>query len=321
MEINFYPGFITYDFGDSNYFFVCVHPTTSLEILPREDIGADLLAVQLAQEMKGKAIIATLPREREFGMDFNRLPPSPKLAVDMFKYFLREGEKEKIKEYEERYAWTALSKNEHLKKKKIYNSFWSTVEKLSKKDTLFIFVHVQDTTLRNFPSLIDVIPLSGLNKKKIKSVIEELNDRYRSKFKSIRKDLTDFLIFDAKHQYRSIAMQTFGTLDPKAFSGDLKEKHEKMLKRIQDLGFKKLKKELKDSYTLGKHINAAKIIGRKIQPKITYMLNFTGKLAHATKKFLREVDGKGIELEVSSFLSEVYTDLGKEILKSFITKL
>jgi hypothetical protein len=51
------------------------------------------------------------------------------------------------------------------------------------------------------------------------------------------------------------------------------------------------------------------------------MLNFTGKLALGTKKFLADVKGRGIEVEVSSFLGEVYTDLGVELVASLIARL
>jgi hypothetical protein len=311
MKTRFYPAFMTYDFGDSNPVFVVPHATTSLEYTPRGDIGADLLAVQLAKQIGTKAVISSIPREHEFGIDFNRLPPPERLAIEMFETFAKDEDKDKISEYEKRYAWVSGNRKDYVYKLKTYNAFWSTVGRFCKKDTLLIFLHVQSPMLRNFPSIIDVIPFSrfmGIDK-----AVDETNKRFEKKFEKIKKDFVEFSVFHTKHIYANSVLQKFGTTDPKAFSGSTKENHEKMLERLKVLGFADIGEELKRSYSLEKNLKAIEHVGN-LPLRITCAMNFTGSLALGTQKFLKKSGATGIELEVSDFLSEIRTDLGIDVI-------
>jgi hypothetical protein len=94
-----------------------------------------------------------------------------------------------------------------------------------------------------------------------------------------------------------------------------------MLERINYLGFKKIYKQLKDSYKFEKYLRAIRQIEEKVPFTITNRLNFSGKYAIGTKEFLLKLGRKGIELEVNSFLSEAKTDLGIEILETMVKLL
>ncbi|HKZ45285.1 MAG TPA: hypothetical protein VJ343_01115 [archaeon] len=317
MDIEFLPGFITYDFGPKRLLFAVLHSTTSLKYTPRGDVGADLLAVHLAMDIGCKAVISTTPREEEFGIDFNRLPPPKSLALNMFDVFEKNENKEKILWYFKKYSWVATTTEDYADKLKVYKSFWSYVGKLSNSKSPIVFVHMQDPVLRNFPSLIDVISL-GIEKRRIEEAIAKLNKKYRKTFGNMKKDFADFSASHAKYYYKNSILQAAGTLNPKGFSGKTREDHEKMLKRVDDLGFNKIYRELKNSFTFEKYLRAVKYIEERVPLKVTSSLNFSGKYALGTKKFLRDFHRKGIELEVNGFLSEVRTDLGIEIIKDFL---
>ena len=319
MRIIYNFGSLLYDFGNSNFIFVDLHPTSSLRTLPREDVGADLLSVHLAREFKSKAIITMLPRDHEFGMDLNRLPPPENLALKMFEPFLK-LEKNKTVEFEKKYAWVASSKDEHLKKEEIYKRFWLTLDKISDSNSIFIFIHAQSLGLKNFPSLVDVVPLKGFKENKIESVIRLLNKKWEKQFTKLKKDFLECLIFHTKHIWKSFVQQTMGSLDPKTYKGSIREHYEKMLNRIRELGFKKEYEILRDTYSLENHVEVIKKIVPKVPLQITLMKNFSGKFALASKKFLKNKKW-GIEFEVNTFLSEIYPNLGRDILKELIEEI
>jgi hypothetical protein len=321
MKIDFHTGFTTYDFGDNNFLFVDLHPTTDLTFMPRDDIGADLVSVNLARKMKCKAIITTLPRNQQYGIDFNRLPPSEAHAIGMLPKFMNHKFGD-TKNYEKRYAWVATDKLDHRKRKGIYNRFWSTVKKsaseLSKKGIL-VFVHVQNPELRNYPSAMDVIPISGLHEARVKKAIEKLNGKYAKEFGRLKKDFTTYLVSYNSNQYKTVLMQMFKSLNPKRFVGAEKENYHKMLNKLKALGFHKEYAQLKNSYSIESHANAIKKVCGKVPPRITYMMNFTGKFALGTRK---ETKGyKVLEVEMNSFLSEVRTDLAIRILEGLLNEI
>lgn len=319
MKVDFHLGFTTYDFGSNHDFlFVDLHPTTDLTFTPRDDIGADLLSVSLAKKMRCKAVTTALPRNQQFGIDFNRLPPSETQATKMFGKFVNDIPGD-TGNYEKKYAWVATDRLDHRIRKNIYKNFWSSVKKFSKKLSdagMLVFIHVQNPELRNLPSLIDVIPISGLSEAGVKRVVEKMNKKYKAEFGRLKNDFNTYLVSYNNNQYKTALLQMFKSADPKRFFGLEKENYEKMLKRVLLLGFKKEYKELKDSYSIDTHTNAIKRICKKIPLRITYMLNFSGKLALGTKRATKGY--KVLEVEVNSFLSEVRTDLATEVLEDII---
>jgi hypothetical protein len=319
MKISFHLGFITYDFGDNDKFlFVDLHPTTDLTFIPRDDIGADFISVNLARRLKCKAIVTALPRNQQYGMDLNRLPPKEADAIRMFSKFVNENHGD-TNGYEKKYAWAATDKPDHAARSRIYRSFWSAVRKaagtLSKKG-IVVFVHVQNPELRNYPSAIDVIPIYNISGKRAKSAIEKVNKKYGNKFRGLKDDYTSYALSYNRNQYKSILTQMFGSLDPRRFSGSEKENYKKMLRSVSSLGFRNHYRELKDSYSIESHAKAIKKICGSVPLRVTYMANFTGKLAFGTKK---ETKGcRVLEVEVNAFLSEVRTDIASDVLEDIV---
>lgn len=323
MKVCFHRGFITYDFGKKSLLFVDVHPTTDLSFTPRDDIGADLLCVQLAKNLKCKTIITTMPRNQEFGMDFNRLPPSEREATKIFEKFVNNiiGD---VGKYEKKYAWVAANRADHRRRCRIYEEFWSTVKRLSKSVDIVVFIHVQDCELRNFPSALDLVPISGFSKNKIKKVVAKINKKYKDEFEKLKSDFIAYAVSYHRNQYKTILLQMFNSTNPKRFSGVEKENYEKMLKRVLALGFKKEYKELKNFYSISRHVKIVRKIYKRIPLKATYMLNFSGRFALGTKKAMKELKMKNLkvlEVEVNSFLSEVRTDLAIKILEDLVELL
>lgn len=319
MKVNIHRGFIEYDFrckdSAEDFVFVGVHPTTDLEFIPRNDIGADLLCVQLAREMNTRAIITTMPRNQEFGMDLNRLPPDEDTAIDNFDSFIN-NEFDKTSEYSKKYAWVASDNSDHDSRKKIYKDFWDTARGYGSDETCFVLIHVQDPELRNFPSLVDVIPIYGFDEDNVKRVVDKVNEECSECFESIQHDFKNFIKCYHNHHYKSTLIHKFGSIVPSNFSGSSDRNYEKMLDRVKDMGFDDIYNELRNDYTFDIHTDAIEKIAGSVKPRITYMKNFTGSLALGTKEGLN--GRKVLEVEVSTFFSEIHSDKGTEILKKFV---
>ncbi len=319
MKTKYYKGFSVYNFGSQNLVFVALHPTTSLRILPRGDVGADLLSLRLANVFGGTSIISFIPRDQEWGLDFNRLAPSRRIAFRGYKYY-KDGIEEEFFKFKKRYSWIARNENEHRQKESIYRNFWNCVEKFSNRDSLILFIHVQDLSLRNYPSLVDVIPLKGFAEEKVKDLIENLNRRFSRIFKEIKKDFLECLLFNEKHLFRSFVLQKARHFKKGLFRGDLKEIYMKTMKRLEYLGFAPLRRELELKFSLENYLKVVREVVKRVPLRITYKLNFDGSLAYGSKMFLRKRKF-GLELEVSVFLSEIYTNLGVLILSELVKSI
>lgn len=314
MEVKYFPGFAVFNFGRPDPLFVCLHSGSIFGRIYRGDIGADLITFRLAEKFKSRSVISFIPRGRYVGVDFNRIPPSLKLAKKMFPFFKRENF-EMMDKFERKFAFIAKNEKEYDEKKYIYDLFWSTVKSLCTTHTLLSFIHTQSTALRNMPSLIDVCSITGKGGKTIKKAIEKVNSRYENKFQELSKDYTNFAIFSAKYYWSSIIRMKYGKIDTNLLEGDDKKNWEKTLNRAREINPKAFN-ILKNKGGLESLIEAIKLCS--ISPKITFELNFKGSQSYGTKKILKETKSIGIQFECSSFLTETYPDLAVELISNLI---
>lgn len=317
MEIKYYPGFAFFDFGGSDPLFISLHSTTSLEYIPRGDMGSDLVAFHLAQNFGTKCILSLIPRERMWGVDLNRISPSFKLARRSYLFF-QKNDLERMFTFQKKYAFVAKDKMDFAHKKSIYDSFWNLIRAVSHPNTLHIIIHTQDSTLKNFPSLIDITSFGKIGKKILKKIIEKINSRYERAFHFIGKKYVDYMTFSTKYHFASIMRMKYGKFDPKLFKGYTRDYWQKLLKRVKELN-PKAYKLLKSKQNFRALIDAIKLCAT--DPRITWESNFGGKYSHGTKKFLREIKGKGVQFECCSFLTESHPDLAVKLISDFIGEL
>jgi hypothetical protein len=248
MEVKIYQGFASYDFGGRNILFLNLHPTTSLNYVPRADVESDLIALRLAKHKKQAALVSFLPRDREFGVDFNRSKPSSEKALGYYQSFV-ERDFEKTDEFETRYAWIAGSKEEHELKESVYEGFWNEARRLSSEQTFHVFIHTQATTPRNMPSLIDFVAFN-LNEEKVERAVQITNKEYGDEFERIRDELLEYAEEDVRLE-ESFLVQKFGSLDPSKFSSPARKKYyEKALIKFRGLGHEDLAKRLESACNL-----------------------------------------------------------------------
>ena len=310
MKLDFLPGFMEVDFGDDEVKFIVVHSPLSWEFIPRGDVGVDLVAVRLARKFKTKALISLIPKEGNYGINFNRLPPSFKEAKKGFEFY----EKRKFGGMYRvliKLAFTASNRKEYEEKMKIYKSFWGRVVSFVPSTSLFVFLHTQSTVLKNLPSLIDVTTYRTIERRIIKEAIAQANEKYKKVFERIRKSYLEYCIFSTKFFFYNSARQRFGCFDPRKFKGGIRINWKKSIKRARELG---VKMKIDSLESLVKAIKKVKQL-----PIITFEKNFKGKYSHAPKKYLK--GKKCLQLEVCSFLSEAMPDLAEKLIAELIVRL
>ena len=301
------------DYGDSPYFVINVHSTCSLHILPRGDVGADLIARLVAENLKCKTLIATITKNELFGINFNRLPPSFQDAKEMFKFGIKK-DYEKLYEFSKQFAFTAFDKRDYLQRKRIYTLFWKIARAMKKKRILFIFPHTQASILKNLPSIMDITFYQTLKEEIAKRVIQKANKKFKRELQKLSKEYLEYTLFSTRFHYGNVIRIKYGKFDPRFFNQETKEFFEKCLARAKELDEKAFKL-LSRNQTLKNLLKATELIFR--EPQITFEKNFAGLYSLAPQKFLK--GEKMMQVETSTFLSECYPDLAAKII-CFIAK-
>ena len=308
MKIVFFPGFLFMDYGNSPYFVINVHSTCSLNILPRGDVGADLIARLVAENLKCKALIATITKNEFFGINFNRLPPSFKDAEEMFKFGIKK-DYEKLYRFGKQFAFTAFDKKDYFQRNRIYNLFWKVARQMRKKKILFIFPHAQASILKNLPSIMDITFYQTLEEEIAKKIIQKANKKFKKELRKLSKEYLEYTLFSTRFHYGNVIRIKYGKFDPKLFKEETKEFFEKCLARAKELN-EKVFKLLSRNKTLKNLLKATELIFK--QPQITFEKNFTGLYSLAPQKFLK--GEKMMQVEISTFLGECYPDLAAKII-------
>jgi len=322
MDLHYFPAFAVCDFGDSDLLFVNLHATTSFDHVPRGDVGADLVAFNLAKETNSKCIITLIPRNRLYGIDFNRIIAPKEMALETCKYFVEE-DFAKMADFMKKYAFVAKDEEEYMYKKGIYESFWNMVKEMATGKSFVFFVHTQTSTIKNFPSVIDVTLFDDRMREAIKDVIERINEEFVSTLDSIEKEYLDYIKFSTKYHWGRIMKMVYGDFNPSLFEGVHKEYWMRMLKRVKLLN--------PDAYKLLKSKRGIESVTEIVdlcatKPRITLEMNFKGIRSYGTMEFLKNIKQLntkllGIQLECSSFLTELYPDLAVRIIKGLIDRI
>ena len=253
-----------------------------------QDEGTHYIAYRLVQD-GGKAIVSSLTRERDIGIDFYREEPPKELALENFSLFRRRKQSD-TKAYRRKYAWVARNVQQHRRKRRIFRSFWAEVAKTRGP---ILFLHRQFLNPIRHPSLIDVVPFN--RKEKVKHAVELMNRRYSKFFNELLplyKDAFRFktrgIMFKKKFAVRS-GMKVFEGMEPKI---------ERRVSRFRE------------------KTDAMPYL------KITCMKNFKGKsIRSVVEKDLLPLNVPVLQLEMSEFLTKNHPEIAIYLIKNLIKKI
>jgi len=256
--------------------------------LSNQDEGTHHIAYRLVQS-GGRAIVSSITRERDIGIDFFREPPTRELALKNYRLF-KERRRKETRSFRKKYAWVARNTQEHTRKRRIFTSFWKEIAKSSGP---ILFIHRQYLNPIRHPSLIDIIPFNRQNK--VKALTRAMNAKYSRLF----GELLPLYKAAFEHKTRAILFKKKFSVETgeEIFEG-LEPKIERRMKRFEE----KL----------------------KLMPylKLTYMRNFQGKpVRNVVKQELLDLDVPVIHLEVSEFLTKQYPEIAAYIIKDLVGRL
>ena len=322
MRAFYKEGFLLLKSGKPGPVFVAPHSTMTLISITRGDVSSELITARLVKKLGGFAVISTVPRKGRYGVDYFRESATMEEAIKMFNAS-KSNDYDARYMFEGRYAFFARDEEEYLEKANIYNQFWTTVETLSPKNPLFVLMHSQGTRLKNFPSLLDIATLNGewMNEKRVKSVLDGVNEKNAKTFVSLKKELKRYSGAWANIWLRNAILYRFGKFDLKKLQGSFKATLEDDIKKAAILlneDFKSLLKQLTWE-------NYLDLVGRCVDEKpfeITYQNAFDGEPGRESiKKLLNRCGGEAILFETLTFLNEVHPSLSVKLVSDVLSAM
>jgi len=289
-------GFTISDSGKRGPVFVAPHASPAFHKPDYyQDQGTHYIANMLAEMNGGKALISTITREKDIGIDFFRQAPTASTALKYYKYFLKYHSSKKLWtkktfHFRKKYAWVARDAIQHEEKKHIYNTFWNEIKE--SKAAVF-FIHRQYLNPKNHPSIIDVIPFN--HKRQTQIAIRKTNKKYEHIFTSLMPLYMDAFYFKTRCLHFKVALQ----------------------KETKMMFFDHLKPRLRDR--IERFDNKVK---KYPELKITCMKNFRGDVVRPViNKIIKEMNSPVIHMEVSEFLCKWLPDLAVYIISDLINKI
>jgi len=254
-----------------------------------QDLNTHHIAYKLAKSMGGKAIITSVSRERNVGIDYFRKTPTQKLALENYEVFGRDIS-HLTSSYRREFAWVAKDKKEHKSKQRIYSNFWREI-KISKQPV--VFVHRQYLNPIRHPSAIDVIPFNY--EEETREIVNRLNEKYRKTFKRLFPVYIDAFNFKSKCIMMKLKLE--------------EENKKKLFRSRRPLLNKRVKR-------FTNKIKQEPFI------EITYKRNFTGERPRKLmEKYLPEKTDPMVHCEISEFLTRRFPSIATYILEDLIKML
>ena len=250
-----------------------------------QDEGTHYVAYRLVRE-GGRAIVSAVTRERDIGIDFFREPPPRKLALETYRLF-KENRQKETRAFRKKYAWVARNPQEHTRKQRIFRSFWGEI---AKSRGPIVFLHSQYLNPIRHPSLIDVIPFNSQNR--VRALLKDLNRKHSRLF----KELLPLYKGALEHKTRAIKFKKRFSMETgeQVFEG-LEPKIERRIDRFE----RKL----------------------ELMPylELTYMRNFQGRpVRDMVKRDLLPLGVPVLHLEMSEFLTKRYPEIAAYLVKDIV---
>ncbi|MFQ5647783.1 MAG: hypothetical protein ACE5FW_00955, partial [Candidatus Aenigmatarchaeota archaeon] len=253
-----------------------------------QDEGTHHVAYRLVQD-GGRAIVSSVTRERDIGIDFFREPPPKELALENYKLF-KEHRRKETRAFRKRYAWVARSPQEHSRKARIFRSFWGEV---AKSRGPIVFLHSQYLNPIRHPSLIDIIPFN--KQTRVRALVKAMNKEHSGLF----KELLPLYKAAFEHKTRTIRFKKIFSLETgeHVFEG-LEPKIERRIARFNQ--------KLKAMPYL----------------ELTFMRNFQGRPVR--DMVARDLLGLGVpvlHIEISEFLAKQYPEIAAYLVKDLVGRV
>ncbi|MBS3054578.1 MAG: hypothetical protein J4431_03510 [Candidatus Aenigmarchaeota archaeon] len=301
LSFRYMPGFNVIESGKPGPIFVAPHSTLTYCSAEREDVGAENTAVAGVSAMGGSAIISTIPRHGVLGIDYNRrVPKKAELAKDL-------GDikgNDKLTSYYRNCAWIAENPLQDSYKKKIYSSFWKTVETMGKrhKRPFFVFCHTLSSRIKNLPSAVDLVTGRGawIEKGKVERIAAKLNRKHD--FSRYREDWILDMKFHAMMEKKILGRHFTSIKDSKGM------RREWMLQDIEKANSISGKKLDIKTIDFLEYYRAIEDVMKKSDIKITVENVYFGDTAKPVLPLLKRTNGSGLEVEAQSFLNENHAE-------------
>ena len=311
-------GYTSYNSGKPGPLFIAPHAGMDIPFrLGIRDLGTESVAYYAAKK-GGSCIISTMGRERQNGIDFYRIPPTEKIALNGYDYF--EGNlHEKMKEYRKTYAFVAKDVNQYRQKILIYRSFWEFIS--SSKNPFLVFVHAHLPHIKNYPSIMDITAFEGrgFSQDILKEAVKKVNEKHKDTFKKLKSGLAKYILSYLDTWFQSVERK-YGKFEIDKISGLTRDTLNANLNIISKYASKEILNLMNKSFSKGSfRLAVENAINRGEDLKVTVEKMFKGKLAEFTVvPMLRTNRAVGIQIEVSEFLGETKPDLAATIIWDMI---
>ena len=289
MDFRIKRGYIIANSGKPGPLYVAPHAAPAYyKPGDHQDHNTHYISFHLAKN-GGMALIASLSREKDIGIDFFRTFPNQKTAVSSFPIF-EDGNQQDISRRKRRFAWAAKNITEHAIKMEIYTKFWTIIKNY---DGPIVFVHRQFFNPIRHPSLMDVIPYN--HHEFFKGMVEKLNEKYKEIFDKM------FPVYKSGFEFK---MKCVSFKEDMLESQGLNLFHGKHpdVKRREE----KFKKKMKEMPEL----------------KVTYMKNFRGvPMNMLMKQHKIKSEHPIFQAEISEFITRRFPGIAvkmiEEIMEAF----
>ena len=290
MNFHIKKGYILADTGRLGPVFVAPHAAIAFyKPGDNQDLNTHHIAYRLAKLMGGKALVSSVSRERNVGIDYFRNPPTQKLALENFPVFSRNVSK-LTKDYRRQYAWVAQDRKQHKSKQKIFNNFWGEIRN-NRGPT--VFVHRQYLNPIRHPSAIDVIPFNY--EEETQELIKQINEKYAQTFRRLLPIYRDAFRFKTRCIMMKLKLE--------------EETGRKMFRDKRPL-LKRRNRRFRDKMSKEPFI------------EVTYKKNFTGdKVKGLIDKHLSGRQEPILHIEINEFLTRRFPSIATYIIEDLVRGL
>jgi len=267
------------------------------------DIGADSAASLCWQQTGGTLIMATIPRQQEIGIDFNRDAVSKEKAIKSWGEVHGTG----AGNYKNVYAWSAADEKDYSVKKRVYEDFW---EKVKSSGSIFILVHSMGMRVGHIPSMVDIITFDGkgISEKRARAIVSRISKKHSVFFSRIRKNYNKSVLIKHDNMFSRMFEKNHTYIYNELIERDMDK-----VKKYAEPGLVKryLKSPKKSTYLAA--VKSA--LERGGVHRLTMENVFSGKKAFGPKKYLLEKGKKAVEIEFNEFLVVNFPEKASDILK------
>ncbi|MAF50548.1 MAG: hypothetical protein CMH64_00495 [Nanoarchaeota archaeon] len=321
MKIDFKRGYTIYsNTGGKGIMLVAPHSGPALASPVTRDDHSETVAMRCFELLHGKLVVSSMPRDRMFGVDFNRYIPTLKTAIDHYNLFNETTNGEAYYKYLKKYGWVAKDEKDYYSRLQIYQNFWEDVC----KGKIIIFVHKNFPKIKAVPSIMDIVTFSqkGIKKDLIKEIVEEVNAKYFDFFQKIALDYKQAVISETK-RYVLDTLRIYEHFNPNEMSPGRIEGLQKDLKKITEYCDPIALNRLKRNFTPFNYLATVRnALDHSPLPCVTVEAVHDGSLALGpVNKLFPHKDKTIIEVECNGFLNFWHPHMAAKIIKDVVEKI